>query len=85
MKNNMLLLIQEFDHSDKERCVIGIAESSKFVEQMINEYYGGLQKELTSTVGDENNLWLKIFEVLDHNNKPYKVTVWVDYYCINQI
>ena len=84
----MLLLIKEYDHSDNEQSVIGIADSIEKSKQMVEEYYGiKNMKELKSYVEyeDPNNEWCKRFEISYENHPSYEVTVEADWYCLNRL
>lgn len=76
-----ILVIEEYDHEDKERCVIGLASSKDDALRMIKEYYVNLKliKELTS---DE----YAIESVLKYEiDECYKVTVTLEWFIVDEL
>lgn len=85
LTKKMVLVIHEKDHQDNEQMVIGVADNTDNAQKIINEYYGKHTELSFTDIRDCNLEWQKEIEVLDHMNKPYKVTVWLEWFQINQV
>lgn len=68
-----VLIIHEKDHQDNDCLVIGVATSTENAQKLIDEYYGGKQKQLSFT------------DITDHKNETYKVTVWLEWFAVDSL
>lgn len=79
----MILVIHEKDLDDKEQIVVGVADSVKNAEKMINEYYGE-HKEISYTdIRDSNLEYTKVLEVKGVFEDPYRVEILLEWFQLN--
>jgi hypothetical protein len=82
----LVYVIVEHDHKDNEHCNIGVTDELDMVEFMIKEYYGGKFKEVSfHDIRDSGIEYTKILEVTDHKGKPYRVTIILESFCLNEL
>ena len=79
-----VIVIHEHDSQDGEQIVIGVASSIERAEGLIKDYYGEFKEVEFRDIRDSNLEYSKTLEVLDHLNSPYKVTVWLEWFEINE-
>jgi hypothetical protein len=83
-----LLVIHELDLDDNEKCVIGVADSIKNAESIIEKFYGkGKYKEISfNDIRDSNLEYSKVIEVNDSiiPNFNYKVKLTLEWFSLNE-
>lgn len=81
----MILVIHEKDLNDKEQIVIGVADSVKNAERIINEYYGEHKEISYNDIRDSNLEYSKVLEVKGAFGEPYRVKIWLEWFELNHI
>ena len=81
-----LIVIHEKDHEDNEESVIGVADSVKNAESMIEEYYGkGNYTEVAFyDIRDSSLEYSKVIEIKWHNSEPTKATITLEWVTLNK-
>jgi hypothetical protein len=81
-----LIVIHEKDHEDNEERVIGVADSIKNAETVIEEYYGkGNYTEVAFKDIRESNLeYSKVIEINWDKNEPTKATLTLEWFRLNK-
>lgn len=79
----MLLVIHEKDLDDKEKIVVGVADSVENAEKIINEYYGELKELSFNDIRDSNLEYSKVLEVKRAFGEPYKVEICLEWFELN--
>jgi hypothetical protein len=79
-----LLVIHEKHHDDKQEIVIGVADSIKNAEGIIERYYGkGKYKEISfNDIRDSNLEYSKVIELI--YDDPYRVTLTLEWFSLNE-
>ena len=82
-----LIVIHEKDHEDNEQIVIGVADSVKNAEKIIEEYYGkdNYTEVAFSDIRDSNLEYIKVIEVKWYVSKPTKVTLTLEWFTLNKV
>jgi len=80
-----VLVINEKDLKDHEQIVICVADSVENAEKIINEYYGDFKEISYNGIRDSCLEYQKVIEVLDHENNPYRIEIWLEWFEINNI
>ena len=82
-----LIVIHEIDHDDDETIVIGVADSVKNAESIIEEYYGkGNYTEVSFTdIRDSNLEYSKVIERKWHDGSQTKLTLTLEWFSLNEI
>ena len=81
-----LIVIQEKDHEDGEERIIGVADSVKNAEGIIEEHYGkGNYIEVAyRDIRDSTIEYIKIIEIKWHKSEPTKVTLTLEWFRLNE-
>lgn len=79
----MLLVIHEKDLDNKEQIVVGVADSVKNAEKLINEYYGEYKEINYNDIRDSNLEYSKVLEVKGAFEEPYQVEIWLEWFQLN--
>ena len=82
-----LIVIHEIDHDDDETIVIGVADSVKNAESIIEEYYGkGNYTEVSfNDIRDSNLEYSKVIEMKWHDGSQTKLTLTLEWFSLNEI
>jgi len=80
----MVIVIHELDYSDKERDVIGVAESPEKAEEIIKEYYRDFEEISFTDIREGNLEYSKVIEVEDHRKEKYKVEITLEWFQLNK-
>ena len=82
-----LIVIHEIDHEDNKQIVIGVADSIKNAELMIEEYYGKGEFEYVSKndIRDCDIEYTRLMNVSGLGGKVYQVTVTLMNYRLNEV
>ena len=81
------IVITEYDYSDKETDVLGVATTVAKAEEMVQEYYGGSYKVIKRFINDMsiNDIYIELAEVLDHENQPYDISITLTIFNLNEL
>ena len=81
-----LIVIHEKDYEDNEESVIGVADSVKNAESIIEEYYGkdNYTEVSFNDIRDGNLEYSKVIEVKWHICEPTKVTLKLEWFRLNK-
>ncbi len=81
-----LIVIHELDLSDKDHCVIGVADSVKNAELIISKYYGEFKEISFQDIRDSNLEYSKVIELNDiSKNAKYRVKIYLEWFELNII
>lgn len=82
-----VLLIHEVDLEFREQMVIGVADSIKNADKMINKYYGEHEATSWEHIGKPNLEYVKTIKVKDWNTigETYKYDIWLERFKLNKI
>jgi len=82
-----LIVIHEKDHEYNEEIVIGVADSVKNAESIIEEYYGkGNYTEVAfNDIRDGNLEYIKVIEIKCNNSEPTKATLTLEWFSLNEV
>ncbi len=80
-----IIVIHERDLNDREDSVIGVADSVKNAELVIEKYYGiGQFKEISfRAISDTSLEYSKVIEVNDNDSFTYRLELTLDWFEIN--
>lgn len=88
MKEGMVIVVNEFDHDDKEWLTVGVIDDEDNLDQLLKDYYGEDILEDTKLEHDDPNLFdkrkLKIKAMPDWDD-DYEVTVYAQYFKLNVV
>ena len=80
-----LIVIYEKDHEDNEKSVIGVADSVKSVEKIIEEHYRGLHLKVISwTYNIPIFVYSKVVEIKWRKSKPSMITLTLEWFRLNE-
>lgn len=81
-----LIVIHEKDHEDNEESVIGVADSVKNAESIIEEYYGkdNYTEVAFYNIRDSNIEYRKVIEIKWFNSKPTKAILTLEWFSLNK-
>ena len=79
-----ILVIHEVDHDDDAHSVVGVADSVENAQKVIDEYYGEYKEISFKDIRDSSIEWEKTLELEGAFKKPYRVTVWLEWYTLNE-
>tara|TARA_R110000787_G_scaffold196391_2_gene307720 strand:- start:1596 stop:1850 length:255 start_codon:yes stop_codon:yes gene_type:complete len=81
-----LIVIHEKDHEDNEESVIGVADSVKSAESIIEKYYGkdNYTEVSFNDIRDSNLEYSKVIELKWHKSEPTKVTLTLEWFSLNK-
>lgn len=80
-----IIVIHERDLNDREDSVIGVADSVKNAELVIEKYYGiGQFKEISfRDIRDSSLEYIKVIEVNDNDRFTYRLELTLEWFEIN--
>lgn len=83
----IVLVIKEVDFENKEQMVIGVADSVKNADKLINEYYGKHEATSWEHIGEYELECVKTIEIEDWNTvgETYKYDIWLEWFEINKL
>ena len=81
-----LIVIHEKDHEDNEQIVIGVADSVKNAEIIIDEYYGkeNYTEVFFNDIRDSGLEYSKVIEIKWFESEPTKVTLTLQWFTLNE-
>ena len=81
-----LIVIYEKDHEDNDENVIGVSDSVKNAEIIIEKYYGkGNYTEVAfNDIRDSSLEYSKVIEIKWHNSEPTKATLTLQWFTLNE-
>ena len=82
-----VLVIHEVDLKCREQIVIGVADSTKNANKIINKYYGKHEATSWEQIGESNLEYIKTIEIKDWNTigETYKYEIWLEWFELNKI
>ena len=81
-----LIVIHERDHDDNDKSVIGVADSVKNAESIIEEYYGKANYTEVSfnDIRDSNLEYSKVIEIKYEHFKTSLATLTLEWFTLNK-
>ena len=82
-----LIVIHEIDHDDNETIVIGVADSVKNAESIIEGYYGkdNYTEVSFNDIRESNLEYSKVIEMKWSDNSQTKLTLTLQWFSLNEI
>ena len=81
-----LIVIHEKDHEDNEQIVIGVADSVKNAEIIIDDYYGkeNYTEVFFNDIRDSGLEYSRVIEIKWFESEPTKVTLTLQWFTLNE-
>jgi hypothetical protein len=81
-----LIVIHEKDHEDNEQIVIGVADSVKNAEIIIDEYYGkeNYTEVSFNDIRDSRLEYSRVIEIKWFESEPTKVTLTLQWFTLKE-
>lgn len=81
-----LIVIHEKDHEDNEESVIGVADSVKDAETIIERYYGkeNYTEVAFRDIRDSDIEYSKEIEIKGHSSEIIKITLTLEWFRLNE-
>lgn len=80
-----IYVLHEKDHSDNEKSIIGVADSSENALKIMCRYYGKHKEIHLNKVEESGIEWIRKLQVKSYDESLYEVTVTCQYFTLNEI